>query len=340
MNKKFLKDFKKFIVEEYKYLIFLLLSVIVFLFPVNYYIIIGGDINDIGNRVSVEGEYKSKGSFNISYVSELNGRLGPYLLSYIIPSWERESANDYKYEDEESIADIEFRSKLDLVSTNGNAIKWAYEMADKEYKAIETKVYIISVSSEYNSDLKVGDQIIKFDDKEIENVAMAREYLGQLEDKDKIKVTVMRNDKERSFDVDIYENEGRKIIGVYLQEVSEYETDPKVEIKFKANESGPSGGLITTLAIYDKLTKSDLTKGLKIAGTGTIEEDGTIGAIGGVKYKLMGAVKNKADVFLVPMDKNYEECVKLQKEKKYKIEIIGVSTIQEAIEKLESMEGR
>ena len=48
-------------------------------------------------------------------------------------------------------------------------------MADKEYKAIETKVYIISVSSEYNSDLKVGDQIIKFDDKKIENVAMARE---------------------------------------------------------------------------------------------------------------------------------------------------------------------
>ena len=77
MNKKFLKDFKKFIVEEYKYLLFLLLSVIVFLFLVNYYIIIGGDIIDIGNRVSVEGEYKSKGSFNISYVSELNGRLGP-----------------------------------------------------------------------------------------------------------------------------------------------------------------------------------------------------------------------------------------------------------------------
>lgn len=338
MSKKIFNEFKMFIVEEYKYIIFLLLSFIVFFFPVNYYVIVGGNINDIGNRVSVVGEYKSKGSFNISYVSELKGRLGPYLLSYIIPSWERESANYYKYDEKESIEDIEFRNRLDLATTNGNATKWAYELANKEYRAIDTKVYVISVSSEYNSELKVGDQIIKFDDVKIDNVTAAREYLGNLEEKDKIKVTVMRNDKEHSFDVRVYESEGRKIIGVYLQEVNEYETDPDVKIKFKANESGPSGGLITTLAIYDKLTKSDLTKGLKIAGTGTIEEDGTIGAIGGVKYKLMGAVKNKADVFLVPMEKNYDECVKLQKEKNYKIKIIGVSNIKEAIEKLEELE--
>ena len=138
MIKKFFNDIVEFIKEEYKFIIFLLLSVILFLFPVNYYIIVGGDISNIDDRVIISDSYNSKGSFNISYVSELKGRLGPYLLSYIIPGWESESANDYKYVDEETIQDIEFRNRLDLVSTNGNAIKWAYELASKEYKIVDT----------------------------------------------------------------------------------------------------------------------------------------------------------------------------------------------------------
>ncbi len=337
MIKKFFNDIVEFIKEEYKFIIFLLLSVILFLFPVNYYIIVGGDISNIDDRVIISDSYNSKGSFNISYVSELKGRLGPYLLSYIIPGWESESANDYKYVDEETIQDIEFRNRLDLVSTNGNAIKWAYKLANKEYRVIDTKVYVISVSDEYESNLKIGDRIVKFDDNEIKDVDSARKYLGEIS-KDKIKVTVIRKNKEIDIDTNVYTKDGKKIMGVYLQEVSEYETDPKVEVKFKSKESGPSAGLITTLSIYDKLTKGDLTKGLKIAGTGTIEVDGAIGEIGGVKYKLAGAVKNKADVFLVPNGDNYEECVKLKKNNKYKIKIIGVSTIEEAIEKLNNLE--
>ena len=337
MIKKFFNDIVEFIKEEYKFIIFLLLSVILFLFPVNYYIIVGGDISNIDDRVIISDSYNSKGSFNISYVSELKGRLGPYLLSYIIPGWESESANDYKYVDEETIQDIEFRNRLDLVSTNGNAIKWAYKLANKEYRVIDTKVYVISVSDEYESNLKIGDRIVKFDDNEIKDVDSARKYLGEIS-KDKIKVTVIRKNKDIDIDTNVYTKDGKKIIGVYLQEVSEYETNPKVEVKFKSKESGPSAGLITTLSIYDKLTKGDLTKGLKIAGTGTIEVDGAIGEIGGVKYKLAGAVKNKADVFLVPNGDNYEECVKLKKNNKYKIKIIGVSTIEEAIEKLNNLE--
>ena len=337
MIKRFFNDIVEFIKEEYKFIIFLLLSVILFLFPVNYYIIVGGDISDIDERVVISDSYDSKGSFNISYVSELKGRLGPYLLSYIIPDWERESANDYKYVDEETIQDIEFRNRLDLVSTNGNAIKWAYELAGKEYKVIDTKVYVISVSDEYDSSLKIGDRIVKFDDKTIEDVNSIREYLGDIS-KDKVSVGVVRNNKEINIDTKVYSEDGKKLIGVYLQEVSEYETDPKVEIKFKSRESGPSAGLITTLSIYDKLTEEDLTKGLKIAGTGTVEEDGTIGPIGGVKYKLAGAVKSRADIFIVPNGDNYKECVKLKKKNKYKIKIIGVSTIEEAIEKLEKLE--
>ena len=50
------------------------------------------------------------------------------------------------------------------------------------------------------------------------------------------------------------------------------------------------------LAMYDALTREDITKGKTIAGTGTIDANGNVGAIGGVIYKLSGAVKNNADI--------------------------------------------
>ena len=89
-----------------------------------------------------------------------------------------------------------------------------------------------------------------------------------------------------------------------------------------------------SLAIYNNLVKEDITKGRIIVGTGTIDEFGNVGSIGGVEYKLKTAVNNKADIFLVPNGENYEEAIKLQNAKKYKIKIKGVSTFDEALDYL------
>lgn len=337
MFKKIFTWIKELIVEEYKFIIFMVISTILFLFPVNYYIIIGGDISDISKRVSVTSGYESEGSFNICFVSELNGRLGPYLLSYVIPGWERESANDYKYDDEESIEDISFRSHLDLISSNSNAIKWAYKLANKSYEEIDTKVYIISVMKDYN-DFKVGDQITEVDGVKINNNSDVSECIKKHKENDIINIKVIRKNKEKVIKSKIYKEEDRLILGIYVQEVSSYKTDPEVTIKFKSMEQGPSAGLITALSIYDQLTKDDLTKSLKIAGTGTIENDGSIGSIGGVKFKLVGAASKKADVFLVPAGENYKEAIKYKKKNNYDIKIIGVSNLEEAILELEKLE--
>ena len=90
-----------------------------------------------------------------------------------------------------------------------------------------------------------------------------------------------------------------------------------------------------SLTIYNKLVKEDITNGKKIVGTGTIDVDGKVGEIGGVKYKLIGAVKNKADIFICPVE-NYEEAVKVAKEKDYDIKIISAKTFDEVLEKLKS----
>ncbi|AEV88480.1 hypothetical protein ACWT_7470 [Actinoplanes sp. SE50] len=65
---------------------------------------------------------------------------------------------------------------------------------------------------------------------------------------------------------------------------------------------GPSAGLMFTLGIIDKLRDDDLTGGKVIAGTGTIDDDGNVGPIGGIPQKLVGASKAGAKIFLVPKD--------------------------------------
>lgn len=336
MIKKVFNNIKEFIVEEYKLLLICFVLLILFFYPVNYYIVIGGGISDVGKRIEVEEGYKSKGSFNMSYVSELVGSLGPYLLSYVIPSWDRESANLYKYNTNEDISDIEFRNRVDLEVANGNAIYWAYKLANKKIEVVDSKIYVIAVFEDIENSFKVGDILLSINDNKYNSTSEYQDYLKTLNVNDTLKIKVLRDEKEVEFDSKLYKYGNRLVMGVYLQTVNSYKTNPNVKIKFKSDESGPSAGLMTTLTIYNQLTKKDLTNSLKIAGTGTMEEDGSIGEIGGVKYKLIGASHGKADIFLVP-SANYEEALKVKNEKKLKIKLIEVKTIEEAIEKLEDL---
>ncbi len=336
MFKKLITEIKNTIIEEYKFIIALLLLYSILQIPLNYYIVIGGGVSDVAKRIKVEDKYNSKGSFNISYVSELEGTILTYALSYIIPSWEREDADNYKYNPNESIEDIDFRSDIDLKYANEKAKYWAYTLADKEVQEVSSKLYIITIFDGYETDLKVQDQILSMDNHSYKTLKEYQDYLQTKEENEFVEIKVLRNNKEKVIKSKLHKYKDRLILGIGLELIKEYKTDPKVKVKFKKSESGPSAGLIATLEIYNQLTKKDLTKGYKIAGTGTIEEDGTIGEIGGITYKLLGASKSKTDIFLVPAD-NYQEALKYKKKHHLKIKLIKVKNIESAINKLEEL---
>lgn len=335
--KKVLKETKDFIVEEYKFLISIIVFYIICTWPVNYYIIVGGGITDVGDRVEVVEGYDSKGSFNLSYVSELKGTTLTYVLSYIIPSWDRDSMSDYKYSETENYEDLEFRGDLELKTTNSSAIKAAFDLADKDVVVKSSKIYVVANFDEYESELKIRDELVSVDGYKFDSMQEYSDYIQKYNAGDFVKVVVIRDDKETELSCRIYEENGRKIFGIMLMIDRKYETDPKVNISFKASESGPSGGLITALEMYNGLVKEDITNGMRIAGTGTIDALGNVDSIGGVKYKVIGANAGDAEVFLVPKGKNYKEAMKIKKEKKLDIKIIGVSTLEEAVNELSKL---
>lgn len=335
--KKLLKEIKQFIVDEYKFLISMVIFYIICTWPVNYYIIVGGGITDVGDRVEVVDGYDSKGSFNLCYVSELKGTTLTYVLSYIIPSWDRDSMSDYKYSESENYEDLEFRGDLELKTTNNSAIKAAFDLAGIDISEKFSKIYVVANFDEYESELDIRDELVSIDGNKFKTMQEYSDYIQKYNAGDVVKVVVIRDGKEVELNCRIYEEKDRKIFGVMLMIDRIYETDPKVNISFKASESGPSGGLITALEMYNGLVKEDITNGMNIAGTGTIDAAGNVDSIGGVRYKVIGAEAGDADVFLVPKGKNYEEAVKVKKEKNLDIKIIGISTLDEAVKELSKL---
>ena len=82
-----------------------------------------------------------------------------------------------------------------------------------------------------------------------------------------------------------------------------------VKVSMNVDEiGGPSAGLMYTLGAIDKLTEANETGGATIAGTGTIDDKGKVGPIGGIRLKMIGAKRDGATWFLAPKD-NCKEVV-------------------------------
>lgn len=318
-----------YIKENYGYLIVLVLIIFLGFYHLPYNLYVGGGTINLKNRLEVENEYSEKGSFNLSYVTSYHATIPSYLLSYVF-GWERENINDTKLDENDSVEDIWEREKLYLQEANDNAILSAYDAAQTNYQIKKEVLKILYVDKDSETDLKIGDTILMVDNVEIKELSDLKNILNKYDVGDTISVKYLRNNEEKNGYIKVRLLDKEKKAGLYLIKLYEYELSRKVNLKFSSNEGGPSGGLMTSLAIYNRLTKDDITKGRKIVGTGTIDRNGNVGEIGGVKYKIAGAVKGKCDVFFVP-EGNYEEAMKVKKEKGYDINIVMVKTLDDAI---------
>ena len=105
-----------------------------------------------------------------------------------------------------------------------------------------------------------------------------------------------------------------------------------VEIIPQKVRGGPSAGLMFALGVYNLVTSQDLTGGRKIAGTGTIDLNGEVGTIGGIRQKVVTAERSGAVYFLSPPG-NYSDALTIAKH----ITVIQVATAQEAINFLQGL---
>ncbi len=120
-------------------------------------------------------------------------------------------------------------------------------------------------------------------------------------------------------------------MGITLQTL---ETDivlpREVELVDQRGIGGPSAGMMVALTIYDLVADEDLAAGRRIAGTGTLDGDGTVGRIGSVREKTLTAMAAGAEVLLVPAS----QAAEAMSAAAGRLEVIGVTSLLDAIEAL------
>lgn len=137
-------------------------------------------------------------------------------------------------------------------------------------------------------------------------------------------VTVERDGERTELDLRTTEGpDGSTLLGVLIDPTFDFPLDVEIRIE---DVGGPSAGTMFALAVIDLLTEADETGGETIAGTGTVDLEGTVGPIGGVRQKMAGAVADGAAWFLAPVG----NCDEVTGHVPAGLEVAAVGTLAEA----------
>ena len=134
------------------------------------------------------------------------------------------------------------------------------------------------------------------------------------------------------------DNPTRPIIGFVPADTRTVSLPFEVKIS-TADIGGPSAGLAFTLALLDELTSGDLMGPSHVVATGTISEDGSVGAIGALEQKAVAVKASGADLFLVPAGQSANEMKRARQVVGSQVEIVHVATLDEALAALRSHGG-
>lgn len=323
-----MKSIKSFFKENIIFIIILIIITIITVCPLPYYVQSPGGLTNVNEKIKV-GDLKINGSYNLTYINEYKATLPILIYSYIKKDFDIYKKKDILL-DNETDNEYNLRDKLFLDESLSNAVVAAYKKANKKVTIKSNYLYVGYILEDSKTDIKVGDRILSIDGNNVSTKEEVNELLSKNKIGDKIKITVLNNNKKYERSAKIYNINKKNVIGFIPIEVYDYETKPKINIEMSSNESGSSGGLMLSLAIYDILTKKDLAKGRTIAGTGTIDKEGNVGKIGGIKYKIKTAAKNKVDVFFIPKS-NYKEAISVVKKFNLNINLVSVKTLEDAI---------
>jgi PDZ domain-containing protein len=278
--------------------------------------------------ISISGAttHKTSGSLHFTTVRVLGGPadrvdVWEVLLAALDPSSEvvpEEAVFPQGVTSEE----VEEQSAAQMAGSQQEAVAVALRALGK---AVPERVAIAAVSEDAPSAalLREGDEIVAVDSVPTPTAEAVRDAIQRHRPGDEVTLTLRRDGSSVQVRADTREADGRAVIGVML----ESRFDFPVTVEISAGEvGGPSAGLMFALGIYDKLTPGALTGGHHVAGTGSVDSDGGVGSIGGIRQKLVGARDGGARFFLAPAD-NCDEVVGHVPDG---LQVVRVATFEEA----------
>lgn len=190
-----------------------------------------------------------------------------------------------------------------------------------------TSVVIVNVLCDGPSDgrLEQGDTITAIDGQPVTTNEQVRPLVQAHQPGDDLTVTVDRDGTSTDVTVRLGSADGTALLGIATQDfvAQEFPIDVSIDT---ARVGGPSAGLAFTLAIIDDLTPGSLTGGTRVAVTGSIQPDGSVGIVGGVAQKAVTARTNDVQLMLVPKGEAKEA-----REHADGMKVVAVASIDDAL---------
>lgn len=224
-------------------------------------------------------------------------------LPMLVEAWVRDDVAvrpyDSVYAPGETDADKDVQSAVQMVTSQDVAVATALDALGQDVTPV-VKVQNVTEGAPAEGRLEVGDVLLEVAGTRVESAEQVGKVVRATPPGGSVAFLVGRDGDRRTVRVTPEEDEGAQRVGIIPG--LGYDFPFAVDVKIPDSIGGPSAGLMFSLAIYDTLTPGSLTGGAVVAGTGTLSPDGSVGAIGGIAQKVVGADQAQAELFLVPRD--------------------------------------
>ena len=301
----------------------------------------GPTVNVLGDSgghsiVAVRGHhtYPTRGDLRLTTVSVTNPtrHVG---LGEVLKAWfdgrRAVYPRDVIYPPDQSAQDVEQQSSVEMVSSQDTAI--AAALTELGYKLpLQIEVLAVTKGSPADGKLRTRDRITQINGVPIRDVTQVTKANQRTGAGKTATVVVRRGGSTKTVKLTpkMSPKTKKPVVGVQIGTGYDFPFD--VSVRLSDDIGGPSAGLIFSLGVYDTLTPGSLTGGTDIAGTGTIDERGRVGPIGGIQQKIVAAADAGAKIFLVPPD----DCGSAQHADvtKDQIRLVKAATMHSAVDSL------
>ncbi|MEY4417604.1 MAG: hypothetical protein RIQ88_42 [Actinomycetota bacterium] len=236
---------------------------------------------------------------------------------------------DLVYPPDKDTSQIDQEGEVMMIDSQASAKAAALNLLGIPFES-PVKVTAVIKNSAAEGKLKAGDTLITVNGEKTTGLEQIRKIVTESQDKKAVVFLIERAGVQKTVEITPRKDKDKYLLGIFVDNIPELPF--KIDIKLD-QVSGPSGGQIFALAIYDLLTPGSLLGNNHVAGTGTVDPAGNVGAIGGIKQKMYGAKDAGAQYFLAPAD-NCDEVVGNIPDG---IKVFKVATLKDSLKALEAI---
>lgn len=333
------------------FVIFMLTAYFVLSAPAPYVVYQPGLAVDVGPMVVVDDpDVDADSVIMLTTVRQHYPNWAMYIMARFNPNWDLFHKRDI-FQEGETEREYAARQQFVMLSSQGNAMQAVYRLLDIPYEIRPSGVVVTGTVAGMPAEgvLQAGDRIVEINGEPVSAGDEIADRVKGMKAGETLRIAFERGGLREEADVAVgdfaelpgetsgspHSRPGLGVMMITLLEVRALEAEHQIEIAVE-EIGGPSAGLVFALEMVDQLTPGDLTKGYRIAGTGTIDAEGHVGEIGGTRHKVIAAERERADLFFVPAANEREARGKAE-EIGSKMTVVAVKTLQEALDYLERL---